>query len=168
MVLAKSHFQRGTKLYCDAQFIMDRMTDTCENITFLQLCWRAVTNIYRPQRSWGKVIFSPGCVILFTGGVKGPRGCMVPGGGAWSRVEVHGPGGCLVLGGPSGGPPPRDGYCCGRYASYWNAFLFLAKFKRLFLSTAWDKRLVWMRCILCLILVGIKRKWMTLRYTRAQ
>ena len=20
-------------------------------------------------------------------------------------------------------PPPRDGYCCGRYASYWNAFL---------------------------------------------
>ena len=21
--------------------------------------------------------------------------------------------------------PPRDGYCCGQYASYWNAFLFL-------------------------------------------
>ena len=21
-------------------------------------------------------------------------------------------------------PPPADGYCCGRYASYWNAFLF--------------------------------------------
>ena len=21
-------------------------------------------------------------------------------------------------------PPRRDGYCCGRYASYWNAFLF--------------------------------------------
>ena len=21
--------------------------------------------------------------------------------------------------------PPADGYCCGRYASYWNAFLFL-------------------------------------------
>ena len=21
-------------------------------------------------------------------------------------------------------PPPRDGYYCGRYASYWNAFLF--------------------------------------------
>ena len=20
--------------------------------------------------------------------------------------------------------PPADGYCCGRYASYWNAFLF--------------------------------------------
>ena len=22
-------------------------------------------------------------------------------------------------------PPPRDGHCSGRYASYWNAFLFL-------------------------------------------
>ena len=22
------------------------------------------------------------------------------------------------------GTPPADGYCCGRYASYWNAFLF--------------------------------------------
>ena len=24
----------------------------------------------------------------------------------------------------AGTPPPADGYCCGRYASYWNAFLF--------------------------------------------
>ena len=23
-------------------------------------------------------------------------------------------------------PPGRDGHCCGRYASYWNAFLYLA------------------------------------------
>ena len=22
-------------------------------------------------------------------------------------------------------PPPPDGYCCSRYASYWNAFLFI-------------------------------------------
>ena len=29
-------------------------------------------------------------------------------------------GGCLVE------TPPRDGYCCGRYASYWNAFLFFS------------------------------------------
>ena len=42
----------------------------------------------------------------------------VPGlkGGAWSR-GVPGRGGCLVETLP-------DGYCCGRYASYWNAFLF--------------------------------------------
>ena len=25
---------------------------------------------------------------------------------------------------PGPGIPPADGYCCGRYASYWNAFLF--------------------------------------------
>ena len=64
--------------------------------------------IYRPQRSWGKVIFSQASVILFTGGyllpgvsgpwgVPAPRGCLVPGGvrsqvGVWSW-------GCLVLGG---------------------------------------------------------------------
>ena len=26
--------------------------------------------------------------------------------------------------GPGTPPPPRYGFCCGRYASYWNAFLF--------------------------------------------
>ena len=52
-------------------------------------------------------------VILFTGGVPGPGGGLLP-----------------------GGDPPCDGYCCGRYASYWNAFLFvcvdrsLAPFKK--------------------------------------
>ena len=55
-------------------------------------------------------------------GVHGPGGCMVPG--------VHGLGG---VHGPAGGfvsqhalrqtPLGRDGYCCGRYASYWNSFL---------------------------------------------
>ena len=61
-------------------------------------------------------------VILFTGGMPGPRGCLVPGG-------VPGPRGCLVPGGVwSRGVPggdPLDGYCCGQYASYWNAFLFI-------------------------------------------
>ena len=40
-------------------------------------------------------------------------------GGAWSQ-GVPTPGGCV----PCGDPLP-DGYCCGRYASYWNAFLLL-------------------------------------------
>ena len=30
-------------------------------------------------------------------------------------------------------PPPADGYCCGRYASYWNAFLLLILFLLLLL-----------------------------------
>ena len=93
---------------------------------------------------WGRVIFLHLFVILFTGegawsqggpgpgGVPAPRGevpgwgvcsqggCLVSGGcllpgGAWSL------GGCLVLGGAWWRPP--DGYCCGWYASYWNAFL---------------------------------------------
>ena len=51
---------------------------------------------YRPQRSWGKVMFSRACVILFTGGhawLPGgacvvARGCVVAGGGV-----------CMVAGG---------------------------------------------------------------------
>ena len=94
---------------------------------------------YRPQRSWGKVIFSQVSVILSGGGCA-------PEGGAWFQgVCLAGgcllPGWCLLLGGIcSGGcllpggeylvlggtwwrPPPPDGYCCGRYGSYWNVFL---------------------------------------------
>ena len=34
-------------------------------------------------------------------------------------------GGACSLGGVEETPPqPADGCCCGRYASYWNAFLF--------------------------------------------
>ena len=71
---------------------------------------------YRPQRSWGKVIFSQACVILFTGGVHGRGGCLAW--GVHGSGGVPGPGGmpglgeCLVLGGGawSGGPggdPPK-------------------------------------------------------------
>ena len=41
-----------------------------------------------------------------------PRGVPAPGGAC--------SGGLL----PGGSRPPYDGYCCGQYASYWNAFLF--------------------------------------------
>ena len=83
-----------------------------------------------------------GCLVsegyLVSGGawsqvVPGLRWCLVPRGGAWSwgvwSRGVPGPrgmpglGGCLILGG-AWWRPPRDGHCCGRYASYWNAFLF--------------------------------------------
>ena len=92
---------------------------------------------------WGKIICLQVCVC--------PQGgCLVPG-GAWSRGSLvpggSGPrgvpgsggclvpeGGCLILGGlvlGGGGAwsqgclveSPPDGYCCGQYASYWNAFL---------------------------------------------
>ena len=48
-------------------------------------------------------------VILFTGG------------GAWR--------GCLADTPPGQTPPPPDGHCSGRYASYWNAFLFQNMFE---------------------------------------
>ena len=74
----------------------------------------------------GGVVHGPGGMVsggyLVPGVVPGP-GWGVPGsgwGGTWSWVA-----GCLVLGGLPGGEPPRDGYCCGRYASYWNAFLLV-------------------------------------------
>ena len=87
--------------------------------------------------------------------VHGGGGCLVPGrvpgpgGSAPGAGWVHGPGGvpgprgvCSggmhgSLGGsaPRGGgfsqhalkqnPPGRDGYCCERYASHWNAFLLV-------------------------------------------
>ena len=56
--------------------------------------------------------------MCFLGG-----GCFIPG-GASSQAGV------CSQGGP--GRDPRDGYCCGRYASYWDAFLsymFLRKIR---------------------------------------
>ena len=40
-----------------------------------------------------------------------------PGPDTTPRDQVHPPGTQYT-------PPPGDGYCCGRYASYWNAFLY--------------------------------------------
>ena len=103
----------------------------------LELYW---IYFYRQQRSWGKVIFSQASMILSTGrGGLLPGGCPVRGNVClvWG---VPAPGGvCLLPGGacsggwvlgawPWGGAwwrPSRDGYCCGRYASYWNAFLLI-------------------------------------------
>ena len=45
---------------------------------------------------------------------------------------------------PAGAEPPRpgilpqrDGYCCGWYASYWNAFLFLSFFLVILAHSLW-------------------------------
>ena len=100
---------------------------------------------YRPQRSWGKVISSEACVnnSVHRGG---GAACMVLfGGHAWFYLGgmrgfiwggVHGFiwGACVVLFGGhawfySGGVCGFFGYneiwsMSGRYASYWNAFLF--------------------------------------------
>ena len=81
---------------------------------------------------WGKVIFSQACVKNSVHGGGGGLGfCSREEGGACLGEGVPAPGGegsapggggCLVE------TPPRDGYCCGRYASYWNAFLYCSDF----------------------------------------
>ena len=78
--------------------------------------WRGICSVlilistifYRPQRSWGKVIFSQASVILSTGG-RGMRGCqgsgvcVVAGGHAWLPGGVWLPGEHLwLLGGMHG------------------------------------------------------------------
>ena len=76
------------------------------------------SNIFRSVSTGG----GAGCV-------SAPGGCLVWGvpvpGGVSSRGSLvwgaSGPRGVSAPGGPGGDPP--DGYCCGRYASYLNAFL---------------------------------------------
>ena len=68
-------------------------------------------------------IFRSMCQEFFPGGMPGPRG-LGSGRGWW--VWSWGVGlvrGCLVPGGRCLVDTLADGYCCGRYASYWNAFL---------------------------------------------
>ena len=78
---------------------------------------------------------------VFTGVCLSTAGCLVPGGCLLRGVPAPGgtcSGGCLLLGGCllpeegcllQGGVPGGDprGYCCGRYASYWNAFLLVGE-----------------------------------------
>ena len=90
-------------------------------------------------------MFSQASVILFTGGgVHGGGACMVGGevhvrvgvhvretcvGGVWQggvRGRVRGGAGVCMAGGR------RDSHCSGWYTSYWNAFLFIPKFRRNF------------------------------------
>ena len=93
---------------------------------FLQMCVCPQRGVSAPG---GRGVCSWG--VSAPGGMPGPRGVSAPG------VSVPG-GGCLLWGGVPGPgkrgvvvsqhalrqTPGRDGHCCGRYASYWNAFLF--------------------------------------------
>ena len=73
-------------------------------------------------------------------------GLQTPEGLARGGLQVHTGGGRLrglAGGGVWGGipacteadTPPADGYCCGRYASYWNAFLLQFKNIHLIISS---------------------------------
>ena len=80
--------------------------------------WRCLAigvrlSYYRPQRSWGKVIFSQASVILSTGGA-----CVVAGGvrGCWGACVVVG--GCVVARGHAWLPGGMCG-CQGACVVMW-------------------------------------------------
>ena len=96
-----------------------------------------VSVITARKRNLGQGNMFTGVCLSTEGGAWSGGSGLLWGGGAYSR-GVPGPGGgCLVWEGllPGGAcsqwggegvclvGTPRDGYCCGRYASYWNAFL---------------------------------------------
>ena len=85
------------------------------------------------------ILFTGGCLVLGGacpgGSGSGGSACYQRGSGPGGSGS--GGGGCLLLGGVwsqgvPGGDPLPDGYCCGRYASYWNAFLFIIEIILLF------------------------------------
>ena len=97
---------------------------------------------YRPQRSWGKVMFLHVSVILYPSMPcsRSPRGWVLSKHAL--QVSRPTPGGKLrgLAGGGSLGPActeadPPDGYCCGQYTPYWNAFLFSCSFQQIFCQT---------------------------------
>ena len=98
-----------------------------------------IGNIFTARNEVGaRLYFHRRCHSVNGGGkLPGPGGYLVRGGsarrGGWSwgfcSGGVSALGGVCSMGGlpGSGGVPggdPPDGHCCGRYASYWNAFLF--------------------------------------------
>ena len=112
-----------------------------------------VVVFYRPQTKFAKVMFLHlsvshsvrGLVSALGGvcswGVAASGGCMLLGDVSSQGVPASGVGGYLPPGGAcsrgvsapgvGGGlwrPLHRDGYCYGRFASYWNTFLFPLSF----------------------------------------
>ena len=91
---------------------------------------------YRPQRSWGKVIFSQASVILFTGGV-----CLSACWDTATPPQKEAPARKKELPLPrrppcqgDDSPPEADSgirSMSGWYASYWNAFLFYLSFRKI-------------------------------------
>ena len=84
--------------------------------------WGTTTYYYRPQRSCGQgYVFTRVCDSVHRGGGGSP----CPGG--WGRENAPGPG--RPPSPPDQATPPREAdsrirSTSGRYASYWNAFLF--------------------------------------------
>ena len=87
----------------------------------------------------GRGVCSGGCMVpggTWSGGGLVPGGAWSRGGAwsggwvvAWSQGGAPGRGGAIPASTEADPLPGRDGYCCRRYASYWNAFFFHINFK---------------------------------------
>ena len=102
-----------------------------------------IEHFYRPQRSWGKVIFSEACVNnsvhgrsapLHAGTPPGPEAGTLP---PEQTSQEQTPPQDQRQAPPPGADTPSPSWCSacweiratsGRYASYWNAILFLVMF----------------------------------------
>ena len=92
-----------------------------------------ISSHYRPQRSWGKVMFSQASVILLTGAVSASVHAGIhPLGADTPREQTTPPGADTPPGSrhPLELTPPSPRTACweirstrGRFASYWNAIL---------------------------------------------
>ena len=108
-------------------YINYRPQRSCEGYVFTRVCHAVhrggggMISQHALQQGGGVCVCTiPACLAV--GGVCSQggacsRGRSALGGGVCSGGRVPAPGG-------HGDPPEADGYCCGRYASYWNAFLF--------------------------------------------
>ena len=113
--------------HCTAPPLSFHLVASWRPVRILLECFFVLTRYYCPQRSCEGYVFTPVCLSTGRGEYLGrytpgqvPPWDQVP---PWTRYtpwdQVH----------PRAGKPPRDqvppadGYCCGRYASYWNAFL---------------------------------------------
>ena len=105
---------RYVKSYTDKPQVICASSTSALSGRRVSQCNDNLFRFYRPQRSWGKVIFSQACVILLTGGRCLVLGCLVPGVG-WCLVPgrgdlvwgVPGPGGSCPRGVPGGDPNKR-------------------------------------------------------------
>ena len=108
-----------------------KKTSRNTNVNSLKSCVRKISGVTVRKRSCVKVTFSQTCV----------------------KNSVHA--GCTPLPGqtPTPGqtlypPPPADGSCSGRYASYWNASLFTKLYYLKIIGMNQNRKVVKKGCML--------------------
>ena len=127
---------KGVRAYAD-QLGYYRLQRSCEGYVFTGVCLSTgggvsqhalqVVSQHALQQVGGGGI--PACLAggipaCLAAGLQGDA-CSQRGACSWGVPAL---GRCLLGGWRRPPPQPADGYCCGRYASDWNAFLFDSMF----------------------------------------